>query len=109
MIADFFIKHIDIKFKRNYDVNMRTTIDINDDLMRDIRKKAHESGLSLKRTINMTLREGMKKSKETKSATKYICPVFSLGHPASYNLDRALDLAESIESEEIVRKLQLRK
>ena len=108
-IVNFIEKHIDITFNNIYYASMRTTIDINDELMRELKEKAHKSGLSLKKTINNALREGLKKSKEKKNATKYRCPVFSLGHPASYDLDRALDMAENLESEEIARKLKLRK
>ncbi len=88
---------------------MRTTITIDDDLMQELRKRAYRSNLRLKEVINNTIRCGLKVETEARQAKKYKCPVFSLGNPSSYNLDHALDLAEHLESEEIARKLLLRK
>jgi hypothetical protein len=88
---------------------MRTTIDINDDLMRELKKRSHDTGHSLKDVINSILRRGLKIQNPAATGKGYRCPSFSLGHPASYNLDHALEIAQSLESEEIARKLRLRK
>jgi len=44
-----------------------------------------------------------------KTIKPYKCKTYSLGFPPRADLDRALDLAEHLESEEIARKLLLRK
>jgi len=86
---------------------MRTTISINDDLMTYLKKKAFETGKTLKEVINATLRAGIKEGGKT--VKKYSCPEFSMGASARYDLDRALDLAEALENEEILRKIRLKK
>lgn len=88
---------------------MRTTITIDDDLMQELRKRAHQSNIRLKEVINDTIRYGLKAATEARQGKRYECSVFSLGNASSYNLDHALDLAEHLESEEIARKLLLRK
>ncbi len=88
---------------------MRTTITIDDDLMQELRKRALQSNLRLKEVINNAIRYGLKAAAEARPGEMYVCPIFSLGNPSSYDLDRALDLAEQLESEEITRKLLLRK
>lgn len=86
---------------------MRTTIDINDDLMTYLKEKSFKTGKSLKEIINNTLQAGLKTADKTKR--KYSCPEFSIGESSHYDLDRALDLAESLENEEIARKIKLKK
>jgi hypothetical protein len=88
---------------------MRTTITLDDDLMQELCKQAHKGNLRLKEVINSTIRYGLKAGFESGQSERYVCPVFSLGNPFSYNLDRALDLGEHLESEEITRKRLLRK
>ena len=102
-------RFIDTKTNAAYDVFMRTTIDIDDALMSDLRQKARENGLSLKDIINRVIRIGLKKSEDASHTYRYKCPEFSLGESRYYDLDKALDLAEYLESEEISRKLKLRK
>lgn len=87
---------------------MRTTIDINDDLMHTIKQKSLQTGLSLKVIINQALNLGIKKI-FSNSGPKYKLPVYSLGNPVNYNLDKSLELAASLENDEIIRKMQLKK
>ena len=79
---------------------MRTTIDIDDALMSDLRQNARENGLSLKDTINYVIRIGLKKPEDASKTYQYKCPEYSLGIPHFYDLDRALDLAEYLENED---------
>ena len=92
-----------------YDAYMRTTLTIDDDLMSELKRRAHETGKPLKEVINNVLRTGLKSSRTSAKRGKYTCPEFSMGHLGHYDLDRALDLAEALETEEIIRKIQLRK
>jgi hypothetical protein len=88
---------------------MRTTLNIEDDLMREMKQRAHETGSSLKEVVNSALRSGLKAMKRPVKAKPYQCKTYALGYPPLADLDRALDLAERLESEEIARKLSLRK
>ena len=88
---------------------MRTTLTIDDDLLRELKQKANDTGLSFKESVNKALRVGLKEMDKPKSSRPYKCKTYSLGYPPRADLDRALDLAEQLESEEIARKLSLRK
>jgi hypothetical protein len=88
---------------------MRTTLTIDDDLMRELRQKANEAGSPFKEIVNRTLRAGLKEMDRPKPSKPFKCKTFSLGYPPRADLDHALDLAEKLESEEIARKLSLRK
>ena len=88
---------------------MRTTLTIDDDLLRELRQKANDTGLPFKEIVNKVLRTGLKDFNKPKSFKPYKCRTYSLGYPPRANLDHALDLAEHLESEEIARKLSLRK
>lgn len=88
---------------------MRTTLTIDDDLIRELRQKANETGSSFKEIVNKVLRSGLKDLEKPKPSKPYKCKTYSLGYPPKADLDRALDLAEHLESEEIYRKLSLRK
>ncbi len=88
---------------------MRTTLTIDDELMKELREEAHTRGLPVKEVVNRALRVGLREYHRPRSAKPYKCRTFSLGYPPLADLDRALDLAERLESEEIARKLALRK
>ncbi|GMV39440.1 MAG: antitoxin [Myxococcales bacterium] len=87
---------------------MRTTLTIDDDLMRDLRDEAHRTGVSLKVMVNRTLRTGMN-ARNAARPEPYRCPTFSMGHPSGTPLDKALQLASELEDEETARKLVMRK
>ncbi len=88
---------------------MRTTLTIDDDLLRELKHKALNVGLPLKEIVNKALRAGLQDIDKPKPYKPYKCKTFSLGYPPRADLDHALDLAEHLESEEIARKLSLRK
>jgi len=88
---------------------MRTTLTIDDDLIQEMRKKAHDTGSPFKKIVNAALRSGLQEMGKFRISKPYKCKTYSLGYPPRADLDHALDLAEHLESEEIVRKLSLRK
>jgi hypothetical protein len=89
---------------------MRTTVDITDDIMKQLRSTAHRQGASLKDVLNTTLRRGMQKSVDAKRHSPYRCPTFSMGEPkAPFDIDKALAAAAACEDSETARKLELRK
>ena len=88
---------------------MRTTLNIDDDLMRKLREKAHKSGASFKEVVNKAIRAGLEHVEKPKQEKPYKLKAYSLGYPPGADLDHALNLADRLESEEIARKLSLRK
>ncbi|MFW6148077.1 MAG: DUF2191 domain-containing protein [Thermodesulfobacteriota bacterium] len=88
---------------------MRTTLTIDDDLIREMKKKAQDSGSPFKRIVNAALRAGLKEMDKSRISRPYKCKAYSLGYPPLADLDHALDLVDQFESEEIIRKLSLRK
>lgn len=89
---------------------MRTTITLDDRLARTLKERAHRSGKSFKAVINETLRAGLAAGGALPRAKPYKLKSHSLGAArADINLDKALILADRMEDEEILRKLQLNK
>ena len=89
---------------------MRTTLTIDDCLLRDLKELAHRAGKPLKQVINSALQAGIEEMRHPRTAAKrYKSKTFSLGNPATLNLDKALAIAGALEDEEIARKLVLRK
>jgi hypothetical protein len=88
---------------------MRTTVRLDNDLMEQLRKQAHREKVSLTRLLNRAVRAGLRESgTQRRKRTVYRERAHSLGAPR-VSLDRALSLAASLEDEEIVRKLAVRK
>lgn len=87
---------------------MRTTVRIDDDLLRELKKRAQSQGLSLGKLLNQVVRRGLRAPKRPPRAQPYREKVFAMGQPRM-NLDKALALSAAIEDEEIARKLALRK
>ena len=90
---------------------MRTTLTIDDDLMRELKQAALRKSLPFKQIVNQVLRLGLQGLDPQKRPEPYKCPTFPMGDPASrgFDLDKALGLSVTLEDEEIARKLALRK
>ena len=84
-----------------------TTVMLDEDVAAALRGVASERGLSLKELLNATLREGLSTSSQV--SRPYRMPVRSLGLRPGIDLDKALDLAGSMEDDEVVRKLEMYK
>ena len=87
---------------------MRTTLNIDDDLVRQLKQVAHKSRTPLRQLVNAALRRGLTSLQPTRSTQRYVCPTFNMGKPV-VNLDKALALAASLEDNEVLRELELRK
>lgn len=93
-----------------YDVNMRTTLTIDDKIAKALKAAAYRSGKSFKQIVNETLRAGLAAKQVPPKPKPYKVKPASLGGVmAGIDLDKALRVAESIEDDEIARKLQMRK
>ncbi len=88
---------------------MRTTVRIDDDLMRRLKERAHREGTSLTKLINWLLRRGFNAAQdEGGPVARYREETFSMGSP-TVNLDKSLALAASLEDEEVCEELARRK
>lgn len=89
---------------------MRTTLTIEDGIAAQLREIAHRSGRSFKAVVNEALRAGIANNQIATRGKPYRLEPVALGAVVGpYDLDKALQLADRLEDEEIARKLQLRK
>lgn len=86
---------------------MRTTVTIDPDLAAKLRSIARERGISFKEVLNSMLRAGL--GAQAGAARPYRIRARRLGLRPGIDLDKALRLASTLEDEETVRKLDLRK
>ena len=88
---------------------MRSTVRIDDDLMVELKRRAHDASVSLTRMLNRTLRVGLAAPEANrKRAQPYTQRTVAMGRPL-VDLDKALALAVDLEDDEVARKLALRK
>jgi len=88
---------------------MRTTIRVDDAILERLKAQARREKVSLTRLLNRTLRAGLQSGgARARKRPAYREQVHSLGTP-NVGLDKALALAASMEDEEIVRELALRR
>jgi hypothetical protein len=88
---------------------MRTTVRIDDDLMTELKTRAHAESVSLTRMLNRTLRAGLARTTfDGPRPKRFKQKTVSMGRP-TVDLDKGLALAARLEDEEIARKLALRK
>jgi hypothetical protein len=86
---------------------VRTTLTIDDELMRELKEVAHREGVPLKLVVNRALRLGLGAAKPQRR--RYRSRTFGMGAVRIPSLDKALAVAAALEDEEIARKLELRK
>lgn len=89
---------------------MRTTLTIEDETFRKLKRIGIRNGKSFKTVVNEALRAGIENDRIASRARPYRTNPVSMGDVVGpYDLDRALQLADRLENEEVARKLQLRK
>ncbi len=87
----------------------RSTVRLDDDLMTELKARAHRENLSLTRTLNRVLRQGLAASSQRAKPHEEFEEVPVAMGQARFEMDRALTLGAELEDEEIIRKLSLRK
>ncbi|MEO1303121.1 MAG: hypothetical protein AAFV36_08060 [Myxococcota bacterium] len=87
---------------------MRSTVNIDEDLMKELRARAHRENVSLTRMLNRLLRAGMYPERARSTAEDYVEETYAMGEP-SVPLEKALSVAAALEEDETVRKLAMRK
>ncbi len=89
---------------------MRTTLTIHDKIADALKKKAFQTGKSFKDTVNEVLQAGLIATDLPPRIKPYTLePAHLGGTPANIDLDKVLQLADTLEANEIITKLQLRK
>jgi hypothetical protein len=83
---------------------VRTTVTLDPDVDAKLKATMRERGVSFKAAINDALRTGL--SGRPPAARRYRMPTGKLGVRPGVNLDKALNLADELEDEEILRKLE---
>ena len=87
---------------------MRTTLTVDDDIMRKLKDEVHRTGFPLKQIVNTTLEIGLR-NLHKKQQRKYKLKTFSMGSSLVVDLDKALQIASKMEDDEIIRKMEIRK
>jgi hypothetical protein len=88
---------------------MRTTVSLDPDVAAKLRELAHERGTSFKDALNTTLRAGLSGASGTPAAKPYRLKPRRMGLRPDVDLTHALRMADDLDDEETVRKMQLRK
>lgn len=86
---------------------MRTTMDLDPDVIKLVRDTAHKQHRTTKAVVNEGLRTSLGAKPVTKRK-KITLPTYNMGEPL-VDLTKALALAAELEDEEIIRKLALGK
>jgi hypothetical protein len=87
---------------------MRTTLTIDDHLMRQLKQMARDAGIPLKMVVNTPLSLGLERMQRPRARRRYRMKTFALGRPEVL-LDKALAISSALEDEDTARKLALRK
>ena len=88
---------------------MRTTVRLDDELLEQLKAQARKEKVSVTRLINRALKAGLQAiGKRRRAQPAYRQRVRAMGVPR-LALDKALALAATLEDEEIVRELTVRK
>lgn len=90
---------------------MRTTLTIDDQTAKALKKVAFDSGRSFKAVVNETLSAGLKNRRLARSPRKpFKLPVARLGGVRpGVDLNKSLQLVAALEDDEIAEKLNRRK
>lgn len=81
---------------------MRTTLRIDDDLFRELKKRASTEGLTLSELVNLALRQSLASEKRPRRVFRQ--KTRDLGRP-SFDVTKANAVAAALEDEAILRKL----
>ena len=81
---------------------MRTTLRLDDDLFRELKKRASREGLTLSELVNLALRQTFQTEKRPRRAFRQ--KTRDLGRPA-FDVTKANAVAAGLEDEAILRKL----
>jgi len=86
-------------------------MELDDDLVQELRDRQHREGGSLRKALNAALRKGLNGPSGQQPPVRYRCPIVHMGMPVSpgIDLDKALALAGALEDAETAGELERRK
>jgi hypothetical protein len=84
---------------------VRTTITLDEDVAALVKRAMRDRGISFKHAVNDAIRAGLAPG----SPAPFQQRTFSMGYRPEINYDRALQLADALEDQELLHKLALRK
>lgn len=85
---------------------MRTTVRIDDDLMRELKSRAQRENVSLTKLLNQVLRRGLAAGEAAgRKKRRFRQKTFDMGMPR-FDVTKALALAAELEDEAIIEKLR---
>jgi hypothetical protein len=86
---------------------MRTTVRIDDDLLRELKDRARQEKTTLTRIVNLLLRRGISASGDANRRKRpYREKTFAMGRP-QVDMTKALALAAQLDDEETIKQLKL--
>jgi hypothetical protein len=88
---------------------MRTTVTLDPDTEALLRRRMRERRISFKEALNEAVRIGCGMARTGEHVRPFRQKTYRMGFRPEFRWDKALALAEAIEDEELVRKLELRK
>ena len=88
---------------------MRTTLTLDEQIAKALKDAAHRTGKPFKQVVNETLRAGLAAGHASRARRYRVKPAALGGVIGSVDLDKALQLADTLEDREIARKAALRK
>lgn len=86
---------------------MRTTLTLDPDVAAKLKEVARRQGVSFKEAVNSNLRRGLAGGEPV--ASPYRVRPRPMGAKPGLDLDRARDLADRLEGEEVLRKMSVGK
>lgn len=88
---------------------MRTTVDLDPDLLERLRLLAVKRRVSFKQLLNEAIRSALA-TRGSSASSPYVMPSFRMGAVREgLNLDKALALADALETAEVAAELERRK
>ncbi|HZE99327.1 MAG TPA: antitoxin [Planctomycetota bacterium] len=87
---------------------MRTTVTLDPDVEALLRQRMRKRHLSFKAALNQAIRDGLS-MRAPKGNRHFTLRTYRMGHRPEIALDKALGLASTLEDEELIRKLNVRK
>lgn len=85
---------------------MRTTVDINPDLLERVRQRADADGVSFKEALNRVIACGLE-SPAADTPRRLDLPTFNVGFARYFDIDRVKDVINEMEDERILRSMRL--
>jgi hypothetical protein len=98
------IRHLDASKGLHHDVNVRTTLTIDDDLAAQLREEAARQGLPFRQVLNRTLRLGLRAASGAAPRQRFEVEARRLGIRAGVDPAKLNQLADELEDEEILPK-----